>query len=988
MASTDSIVIPVELGNLDVRKLLDQLGPQLKTKMAEVARGMLSNEILNIPTTVVSKEQFQAGGKTFEATTRHKIKSVERSVGEHGEEDIVVLDQLAVSVKEVRQKLSDQITADAKRFSEFKKSIRFQPLEIKQEAIRGFLGEFASLEKSIQGKLPIEQLREIRQFVDKASTFKPSVKQQFQTEISKFEQSIQDLSSDEQQRAIKEFVKRFGDQNNELKFRLDGIIAKLRRKQFRKIELENIDLPIEKRIQAYQDYADSGKEFAKEARAKVEKLKNVLGRQQIHKLKTEAFELRGDERLKFIQQAIDKGNVPIREADKFLQQEREKFQRQTQKQLKVKLSVLKTEDRIKLLEQVLTKTNEPINELNRLLEQEKQKQSALKIQGKPKSLKVESRIKFFEGIIASSNHSVDEIQSLLDRDREKLIKQKDRRLTTKLKSLKIEDRSDAIQQALKNGDINTERANQLIDRTTESLKRQNLKRLKLDIVPLKDFDVIRLIEQRIAEGNLPIQEANNLLQKQKETLSKKLFTRFKTELKTLEVEDRIPLLERAIAAGNHPVEELNILLKKDKENLLKKTTRQFRLKLVDLKIEERQKAIQDAFNRGEIDKEELNRQMKKETDRFKRQQVRKVRQKISIQLPEEAIASIRQAVADGLLLLDEANVLIAKQSKKFVDSIAKSRRQGFTGFTRHLQTIDPNIAIKILNDYIDKRGSVFAEEAKIVRQRLQKQIQSAQQQSQRDRSRNFANNVLIGAGAGLGLLGAAGFPLLNIGFAAMSGGPVGAGIAALATGLGEGTRAINRFRQSTISAATELGLVSKQSKIAEARMKAFDAIIGQASMSSQRVGSEIRFDLLKDSVVELRSVMRLFTDSVESLKTTFTKAVIGARRPGATGLEGPGTNFILDFLEQRKKSQEALLPDLLDARLQFIKQMNRTTVGIENSPFESWKRIQQSAFDTTKQDEMEMLQKQLDALNKMIKLAEEALREKTWLERLPLLGTF
>lgn len=358
---------------------------------------------------------------------------------------------------------------------------------------------------------------------------------------------------------------------------------------------------------------------------------------------------------------------------------------------------------------------------------------------------------------------------------------------------------------------------------------------------------------------------------------------------------------------------------------------------------------------------------------------------MSVQTPEENIRSVQQAVRDGLLTIEEGNILIAKESRKFVAAVASGRRKGFSAFTKRLQTIDPNLAIDELNKYIDNRTSAFVQDAKILRDRLQKQIQSARQQAQQIKTKNFANSMLTNAGIGMGILGTAGFPLLNIGFAAMSGTPLTTGIVALSTAVGEASRAFNRFSESTKAAARDIGLVSTGFKVAEAQQKIFDAFIGQGAMSIKRAATELNIRDFQSGAGGLREFNKLFENIKESAKSTGAKMFIGDEKPGIGDFLQPGGQgigsffariFAQRFNETKNLANSRDLTELLEARRNFILQMSKSSVGIETNPYETWKRIQTAAFDPTKAEEMRIFQAMLADLDKMVAAEEAKVKDK------------
>lgn len=795
MPNTDSLRTPIEI-NLDpsTREVISTLRRQLETQLSNIAVKMVGGQIPTGKATVTGRQRFEEGGKQFEVTSGLKLKTTpEQLLSAEGELDVAKFIQFSSTIREVKDKLNKSIDLSSKRLQDFKKSIQFQPFEVKQQSIREFLTAFDLLSESVTNKLPTRQLKTIRSFIERSSTFSPQIRDQFLKEFEQFSKSLSTVSFEERVKKINEYVQRFGDQNNELKSRLDKITATINRQQFRKIKLENVDLPIDERIKVFQKYADDGKIFADEAKAEISRLRALQSKQQFQKLKLSTQQLPVQERIKAYQAFIDAGT----QFEQQLRNEIIKLQRQVQK------------------------------------------------------------------------------------------------------------------------------------------------------------DSLRTLRIRIAE---------------------------------LPTEERIKAYQAFIDAGTPFEQEVKNSIQKLKRQTGRESFRQLKLRTAELPTQERIKAYQDFIDAGTPFELEIRNQIKKlqnqarrDKDRLSGKNFRQLKFDLSQKPLETQIKGYQDYIAAGGEFVDQANAQIRKLSKQFVDSAKNLRRQRFTDFTKRLQTLEPQQAIQELDSYLNKTTAVFAQDAKVIRERLRRQIENSKAQQQRERTRNFSNNTLVASGIGLGLLGTAGFPLLNVGFAAMSGGPIGAALVGTATAIGETIRAFNRFRESTISVAREIGFVSTAFKNAEARMKAVDAFLASGSLTAQRVGSEERFKALVESGQGIRGLNTEFTNAIEALKTRFTKFTTGADSISPIEfLGGPLTRqvrgLLEDFFEQREKTDKGLLPDLLSAQRNFNLQIAKPTVGIETDPFQSWLRIQTSAFDPSKQIEIEQQREMVKALNELVKIAKE--REK------------
>ena len=225
----------------------------------------------------------------------------------------------------------------------------------------------------------------------------------------------------------------------------------------------------------------------------------------------------------------------------------------------------------------------------------------------------------------------------------------------------------------------------------------------------------------------------------------------------------------------------------------------------------------------------------------------------------------------------------------------------------------------------------------------------------KDAHKRFADQMLIFSGAGLGLLGPAGFPLLNIGFSAMSGGPVGAGIAAFTTAIGESIRGLNAFTQKNIEAAKSIGLVSINAKLAEAEKEAFNAVMGQGALVSQTAGLNERLRIARENGLAPVGfgASRGWTDIKEALKTQFTEFFA---RPFSMDRD----SIFETWTKQYKASTKQAAIDIPLAYDAMQREFHKTTTKIENDPYQTWVRMQNAAFDTTKETQTELMRKQLE----------------------------
>ena len=302
---------------------------------------------------------------------------------------------------------------------------------------------------------------------------------------------------------------------------------------------------------------------------------------------------------------------------------------------------------------------------------------------------------------------------------------------------------------------------------------------------------------------------------------------------------------------------------------------------------------------------------------------------------------------------------IRKLVPKGTSSKATTSRKIYSKWAKSIGALDPNTAIAQIDaalssgNYGGGGGAIppeFIDDIKGMRRRVDKTVVSKIRQDQRDRHKQFANNVLIGAGAGLGLLGPVGFPLLNIGFAAMSGGPIGAGIAAVSTALGEATRAINAHTEANKAAAREVGAIPNALKSVEAKGKGYDAIFGAVALSSEAVGEKKRLEMWKQAQLTGEGT-RWWADVWQTGKSFGTNIISKSMAGGNLTKVGRAVDF--DSLsstwdKQRASSLEDKITNARSAYDNMLMMVNKPSVGIETDPYQTWLRIQQNAFDPSK----------------------------------------
>lgn len=242
----------------------------------------------------------------------------------------------------------------------------------------------------------------------------------------------------------------------------------------------------------------------------------------------------------------------------------------------------------------------------------------------------------------------------------------------------------------------------------------------------------------------------------------------------------------------------------------------------------------------------------------------------------------------------------------------------------------------------------------------------------RDQQRNFQNQMLVLSGVGLGLLGPMGFPLLNVGFAAMSGGVQGAIATGVATAIGESVRALNAFRASLEQSAKSINLVSRNFKDMEAERTAYNASTAVGSMTASVVGERRAMEFYKNNAFAKQvaeSTGSAWGNLVESIKQRMRKEFL----PNSEQVDArsfiPGSRsyrFLKELYDQSITTQKMLPAEAKSAYESFLAGISKTSVGIETDPAEVWKRIQTSAFDPSKAQEKRDREKMLKTLKEQL----------------------
>lgn len=354
-----------------------------------------------------------------------------------------------------------------------------------------------------------------------------------------------------------------------------------------------------------------------------------------------------------------------------------------------------------------------------------------------------------------------------------------------------------------------------------------------------------------------------------------------------------------------------------------------------------------------------------------------LKSKIENLSPEAALRKIDDEVGFDILpdpLHNQVEALRRSLRSKQNKRNRSSQRTDFNNWMKRIRaTEDLDVAMNELANYINTPGNPFTDDARIQRNRLNQVRQNRMRAAAQQRSRDFANMMLMFSGTGLGLLGPAGFPLLNVGFAAMSGGPVGAGIVGVATGLGEAARAIENFVQKTEQSARQLGFVSTQFQIVEARNKTIEAFLGAGAMASERAFNENRAADLKrlsplgfDFERNWRALTGSFSESFRRANTPPESGsdVLGRGAAGAGIL--PFFEYFRSFTGNLRQSGANKQEDIMSAYRNMMAAISKPTIGVENDPYEIWKRIQNAALTGETDVERKVREEEIATMKELV----------------------
>ena len=231
-----------------------------------------------------------------------------------------------------------------------------------------------------------------------------------------------------------------------------------------------------------------------------------------------------------------------------------------------------------------------------------------------------------------------------------------------------------------------------------------------------------------------------------------------------------------------------------------------------------------------------------------------------------------------------------------------------------------------------------------------------------------SGGLLAAGGLGIGLLGQAGFPMLNVGFASMSAasqlglgaaGTAGAaGIVGLATAAGESTRALMRLQDEAIASAQSLNFMSRGFKDTTAQTEAVKAFFGGITEIAQERRMKERTEFMKKPGAIVSDIY------LAEFRTAWRNILINP-------------SGIFHIMERTQESL-AKMPERIESMKQSYLEKGTPFTAKWEKPEAVWSRIQAAAAggQPNEQKLVEIQMKTYEEFGKYIRKAIENEKEK------------
>ncbi len=504
-------------------------------------------------------------------------------------------------------------------------------------------------------------------------------------------------------------------------------------------------------------------------------------------------------------------------------------------------------------------------------------------------------------------------------------------------------------------------------------------------------------------------ETDNIIKAHIENLRKKLsskqFKDLRTRLIGLDPDDALRVFQRGVARPNFGTfhsEEIRALSRRLYKNVRSKRKQELNKDISRAVADERDRwesLVRDAAIMSREDairafesysgpkdfmKRARNRAHKLKTD-VDYQEFMKESDRIKLLDSAGQVREIRKMMSPGSKYFDKWAIRLQRSQERLAKDISQFRRERWEKIEKHVLSKDDDEQIadfmRLLKfKHIDPKTT---DRFKLLMHRAQKRSKQSSISAARDRQRNFQNFMLNMSGIGLGLLGPAGFPLLNVGFSAMTGGPVGMALTAVATAAGELYRAFSALGDQLVSVTKDIGLVGQSYKLTEARLKGTQGAFGISRLATEKAGMGLLDSILGGAVNggNIRSGL-LMQSSIGTAMSNIVPRILS----GPTGIFNAISQFPMDIAKIYSTAKGDMIPLLREGLKAFDRQMMQGMPGVESDPYQTWLRIQNSALDPAKMEERQYLKETRDAVVKQLKIMEDEYRQKELEAKLEKLG--
>lgn len=895
------------------------------------------------------------------------------------------------------------------KLSQVEKSFQRKRFQEVRTKIRGLNPERASKILEDYAKSPGALVDEtnaiIRQISEK---FRLKIKTKHKTAFMEKKQEIAELPLEEREKEWQKYIDEGGKFSNRARSEIEKVRNKLAAKQYSEVREEASSVPIEQRAAIWQKYIDDGGKFSNRAKAQINRINTQLDRQSFSDKSLEIGLIPVlKDRVAAWQKYIDDGGKFANKAKREINRLNKQIQNEEYVTKKEEISLLPEKDRAAAWKQYIDNGGKFVNRAKIQIERWNNQAHHSKFIEKKleiNALPVEERAAAWQDYIDNGGKFVLRAKSEIAKLNTRIGKDKFTTEKHRIAEMPLEAREAAWRQFESQNKKFSSEINKEVNRIRSQLSRKQFSEFKKQTKLLPVDERIKAWQMWIDKGDQFADQARIELSKDIKVMSKQRFAMKKKQIAMLpldqqqrawqaftdELNDEIIRVNRAFRTPNVRTNVRNILpsgldvdllSQSDVKTLINSNrdvisqvndqTRKVRDRLhrvsysevlsmnIGLPIQDQIRNLEDYINQGGKYANKARDKIEKLTKQSKRTRFSEFKESISHLSLDDQITAWNGFLTTNADLTDKVNKEIQKLTKNINTISQTSKRNLFKKWTKNLQTMPLETALEQLDTFIAgaSPNNQFLNEATILRNRMRRSLEQQRRRAEQERNLRNRNMVMLGAGAGLGLLGPAGFPLLNVGFAAMSGNIPGAALVGFTTALGESIRALERFSDANMNAAKESGFIARELKLAEVRERGIRSVYTAREQAGKieelRVVNDIRMRGVRSSAGYFSS---LWADIVSSYKRQWAGNL-------DKGFFSEETNWWKIFKEQRKASLEGEPRVLEDARREMIRQLNKGNYRIETNPYETWKRMQEAAFNPAVEDERLARRELIKAIN-------------------------